>query len=420
MTLQPDSQPLLSATAGHEEVSHGQLPSVNLSGRPGGTIQSEERGMQEGMAIGDNSRTRGTIGDQVGQTVPPGAKSNQELDELRQWLAKAKEMEELALLRRIKRSYEAGDFSAIQATATGQDGTIHIKSSTSRPNLPRPEAPHQYQRKNRQDYNMWERDCEGYFARQPSEFVTEQQKIDFGIMYVSEPLKTLWSTYMASQLLNNPLWEPDWANLKQRMLNALGTPAERQQAAFEAIKACRQRDNQTPTELLHHLQSLWAEMDDQNPRRQAMEYQAALKESIYHDLLLMPLRDRMTLMDIEEQANVIYRRQGLHRQRKSDKNFQKHQRDTGNDGGDEKTPKTAKKGRFRGAFGKKPQSGAKDGQLAITPTNVSEKANIKVDKTPTCYSCGKPGHLARNCHKSKAKDNKPAEKESGKEVGQKS
>ena len=108
-----------------------------------------------------------------------------------------------------------------------KDKGLQVRGSASRPALPRPEPPHVYQKKNRQDYNMWERDCEGYHIRSLNDFRTEGQKIDFGVMYISEPLKSLWKTYCQGQLYETPLWIPTWAQFKAKMLDALGTLAER-------------------------------------------------------------------------------------------------------------------------------------------------------------------------------------------------
>lgn len=215
-----------------------------------------------------------------------------------------------------------------------------------------------YHKHNRAEYNRWERDCEGYFVQSPSRFQIEARKVEFGVRYVAENLKTLWQAHVASNLHLAPLWTPTWLELKTVMLNALGTPAERRQAAYEALKRCRQRPGQSPTDLLDYMRPLWEELGDFHPEEmKVLEYTAALHDSIHKDLYLIPYDRRTTLPAVEEQANIISRRlpskgagyqslsQGSTNQpKKAGRNSRKHQKSPSGSEGDGRTPKNAKGG----------------------------------------------------------------------------
>ena len=192
---------------------------------------------------------------------------HKELTELRTWLKNQQEQLEVAKLREIKRRVDAGDLTALDTTTIAVDRANAAMPIPSRSHLPRPEAPHVFRKKSRQDYNMWVRDCEVYHTNSPNDFISERQRVAFGIQYVAETLKTVWDQYQYQEKGRNPLWEPTWEILKQRMLDTLGTPAERYQAAYDAIKDAKQRSGQTPTELLYYLKTQWEEVDNRDDRR---------------------------------------------------------------------------------------------------------------------------------------------------------
>jgi hypothetical protein len=188
-----------------------------------------------------------------GPTVPI---VSDELQEMRTWLENTKAQEELRALRELRARYDAGDTAAVRAVSQGQGG-LSLPPVAPAAALPRPEPPQQFAKRNRAEYNRWERDCEGFFTRSAAHFVREQQKVDFGVMYISEPLKTLWRAHCLVEEVSSPSWIPTWAGLKAVMLNSLGTPQERRRQAYEQIKGCRQRAGQSPTELLDYLRPLW-------------------------------------------------------------------------------------------------------------------------------------------------------------------
>jgi hypothetical protein len=91
----------------------------------------------------------------------------------------------LARIRALRARYEAGDLTAIMEDPSNPRQPLKIPTVSSH-GLPRLKAPETYTKRNRAEYNRWERDCEGFFTRSPANFVLEQQKVDFGLMYASE------------------------------------------------------------------------------------------------------------------------------------------------------------------------------------------------------------------------------------------
>ena len=133
----------------------------------------------------------------VGQNVPEAQTVAQELEQMRSWLQQIRDQRELEKLREIRTRYEAGDLDAIKEPQTGAKTAVTaITASAS--SLPRPEPPTKYAKANRAEYNRWERDCEGFFLKSPAHFTLQQQRVDFGVTYISEPLKTLWQAHCSA------------------------------------------------------------------------------------------------------------------------------------------------------------------------------------------------------------------------------
>ena len=307
-----------------------------------------------------------------------GQEDLRELEELRQWYNRTKQKKELQELRLAKAQYEAGDSSIFPTTGIFKE-TVRMTQATSS-SLPKPEPPHSYSKKNRVDYNRWERDCEGFFLRSPIDFVTEAQRVEFGTRYISETLKSLWISYCESQIQKTPLWVPNWAAVKQVMLGALGTPAERQQSAYDQLKRCKQRTGQSPTDLLDYMRPLWAELEiERNHKLKVLEFIGALSPQVQKDLFLLPTDRRDTLSAVEEQANVIYRRSAAAEpQNRWDKS--------------KKQPRTSADADAEGDT--KPQKKAKHSKGGKSWPSHPNKADSSI---VTCWGCGKTGHYQSNC-----------------------
>lgn len=322
--------------------------------------------------------------------APPLQEVTAELEEHRSWLAKIKAQQELTLLQELKKRYESGDTSVLDDLDKG--AALPARPAAPSAHLPRPEPPQVYHKKNRMEYNRWERDCEGFFTRAPSSFVTEQQKVDFGVMYISETLKTLWRTYCASQASQDVSFGPTWPILKTTMLNALGTPVERRMQAHASLKGCKQRLGQSPTELLDYMRPLWEELGEASTASmQVLEFTAALSEEIQKDLFLLPPERRATLSQVEEQAQVIYRRRPTQRPQHGQKGQDRRadtSRNSENMGGDRKTPKRRQGANLAHPGPKRPRDTSAAGH----------KANV------TCYSCGERGHYSDKCPRAEKSD----------------
>jgi hypothetical protein len=294
--------------------TQGVNPSVSPRDRAGERLSAPSRDAEppsglQGVEEDNDQDER----DNLGQTRPILDPVAAELQELQEWVQHTKNLEELRYLREIRQRYEQGDLSALELVPN-TSGSSTLRQPVSSGSLPRPEPPTTFKKRDRAEYNRWERDCEGFFIRAPLSFRREQQKVDFGVMYLSEPLKTLWQAHVNSAL-STPGWIPTWTSLKGVMLNSLGTPEERAQIAFEQLAKAKQRPNQSPTELMDYLRPIWEELGNSYPPQlQVLSYLSSLQTEIRNDIERLPILMRSTLPQIEEQANIIYRRQGNKRQ----------------------------------------------------------------------------------------------------------
>jgi hypothetical protein len=342
----------------------------------------------------------------VAQPGPLGATPNQELQELRAWLQSAQALEELRSLQELRARYEAGDATAVLPTHPGRS-VLPTLQATPSASLPRPEPPKQFAKRNRMEFNRWERDCEGYFLRSPVHFQTERQRVDFGVMYVSDPLRTLWESNCVVNTVNSPGWVPTWQGLKAVMLNSMGTPQERKKMAYDKLKAARQQASKSPTDLLDYMRPLWEELGPSvTPEMQLLEFSAALRHDIQIELERLPFAMRSTIPMVEEQANIVYRRKNPVREQKDQQSKTKskgRRKDSQSSEGDQKTPKKAKKGKTRQSDPK----GDKKAPPSSTPKDV------------TCYRCGEPGHKSYDCTNPEKPGSDPRAAKAGKGKGQK-
>jgi hypothetical protein len=359
-------------------------------------------------------RIRGASTAKRDQNDPERARITSELEVLRQWAKETEEREELNALRELRLKYTMGDPSALLVFRKGSMAPPKAPTSSAS-QLPRPDPPQKYAKTNRAEFNRWERDCEGFFLRAPDNFLTEEQKVDFGARYLAENLKTLWRTHCATNLYHDPLWAPTWVGFKTIMLDALGTPAERKQAAYEALKRCKQLPRQSPTDLLDYMRPLWEELGSSHTAElQVLEFVSALLPEIQKDLFLVPNDRRDTIPKAEEQANIISRRrahrgtqhvekaQGSHHPGK--RGPTKHKQ-TGSD--QEEGTKTPKKS----------QDGKRGRNEPERPTK-GRKWGTKFAKS--CWACGEAGHFRNACPKNKDRPKDTPIEKSGNDRGQKS
>ncbi|KAF3031329.1 hypothetical protein E8E11_000016 [Didymella keratinophila] len=342
----------------------------------------------------------------VGRNDPEEDALDRELQELEAWHERAAKMQKVARLREAQARHLAGDPNALQMARVDTVGT-HSLPVVPTSGLPRPEPPHMFSKRTRADYNCWKRDCERYFERLPANFPQEVQKVDFGVQYLSETMKSLWAAYCTDQRLIYPLWVPTWAAMKAVMLGALGTLSERRQKAYEALNRARMLPHSTPTELLDYMRPYWEELDTTHgPELQVMGFIHALPDDIQKQLFMYPEDRRATLTQVEEIANLIHRQRGRLRA-SQDNGSAKHQgksiKAPKGGGGSKETPKRAQEGGSTHNGPKRPRgTQSKSGSPAIT-----------------CYGCGESGHIHPNCPNSDRSKKPTNEQDLGKGKGQK-
>jgi len=402
---------------------------------PGDDILTRETSLHPGEIVltpvderleEEESPVVGPIQPDTGQNEADESDTDRQIRELELWEEKQRRQEKLKRLRDRRRRYEEGDHTAIQGDLITPPTTI---TPAIRPTalLPRPDPPEKYEKRDRAQYNRWERDCERYFDQTPQLFELNQQKIDFGERYVAEPLKSLWSAWKCNRntpavyamrlnftgtiLPPAPLGPPSWKEFKEVMLNALGSKMERRHVAHTALTRRRQKQEESPTELLDALRPLWEELQEEvSEGYKVLQYTSALRRDIQDDLSRAKDEDKGTLVQIEDLANRSWRRLGQNQQYRNIDNKKGHTRDqstTNDTSGDTKTPKKAKKGR-RDRWGPNRTKPTKKDDAKTTFLRLQ------------CFRCGEVGHKANVCTKEKKSETSPKENQTGKGKGTKS
>jgi hypothetical protein len=367
----------------------------------------------------------GPIPPETGQNDADESDTDRQIRELELWEEKQRRQEKLRRLRDRRRRYEEGDHTAIQGDLVTPPVTT---TPAIRPTalLPRPDPPEKYEKRDRAQYNRWERDCERYFDQTPQLFELNQQKIDFGERYVAEPLKSLWSAWVrdrntpaAYAMRSNftgttlppaPLGPPSWKEFKEVMLNALGSKMERRHVAHTALTRRRQKQEESPTELLDALRPLWEELQEEvSEGYKVLQYTSALRRDIQDDLSRAKDEDKGTLVQIEDLANRSWRRLGQNQQYRTGdtkKSTNRAQSKTHDTPGDTRTPKKAKKSQ-RGRGGPNGAESTKKDNTKVTSFRLQ------------CFKCGEVGHKAKVCTKEKKSESSPKENQKGKGKGPK-
>ena len=320
-----------------------------------------------------------------------------QLEYEREWAQLQKDRAELESLRHRRSRIQDGSLDVLQENSP-QPQAAPIERPKSY--LPKPEPPHTFKARGRSDYNQWVRDCEKYHHRSPTDFRTEEEKVDFGAQYLGEVQRTTWEIWVGSQQHHDAEWVPTWTDLKNQMLATMGTTEERQQLAFDRIKAAKQGKH-TPIELLNYLRPLWTEVSEINESRMINEFVAALNQDVRDILERGGPGVYKTLAEVELKANQAYRTLRKAKGKGSDdaKRPKKREASPGasgdeSDGSREghKSRKRPKRGHNQHKDGKGKSDGAKD----------AWKTSIR------CYTCDQPGHIASNCpNKDKTEKDKP-------------
>ncbi|USP74003.1 retrotransposon nucleocapsid protein [Curvularia clavata] len=315
---------------------------------------------------------------------PPQTTIAQQLDELRAWRQRALDEQELKRLQEIKRRFDQGDTTALTEDLYEPHRAVGIQLE---PNVgaPRPEKPTQFTSRDRAEYNRWERECEATFRGSPKTFQTEAVKIDFGLRYITDPLRSTWDAYYHDYCRKDTNWTPTWLDLKTVMVDSLGPPEQRKLEAHRALKHIRQDWSQDPNDLLAKLDTLWSELGNAYSEEQRVrDFMGALTMTIQKELLLLEPGQRSTISDLNARARLIWDRT----KREKPSNARTTQNKQARSGTPPKNTrgyeKTLKKQRRNPADTK--------GSYAANKVRGRD-AEGKI----VCYNCGEPGHISRNC-----------------------
>jgi hypothetical protein len=317
-----------------------------------------------------------------------------------------KQQRNVELLRKIKERVEAGDLTALDGALLGDSSAIQYRPAANA-QLPRPVAPVVFTKASRQEYNSWVRDCERYFVEAPAQFPGDVQRVSFASGYLSDTLKTQWDGHCTLERTRDPTFAPTWAYLKERMLSTLGTPAERQRAAGARIKACHQKKDQTPSDLLDYLRPLWDETGRSDPDVWRQDFYLALLPDIRHDLEKLAYSEYDSLEKLEEKANALYRVQREMRQKHADHQERKDAGKRKNEAGDEDKEKSSG------------QPKKKNKKTTLDSSSITRPSGKEIK----CFACGKVGHKRPDCpdnDKFKSELASGPKPQSGKGKGQKS
>lgn len=334
----------------------------------------------------------------------PQATIAQQLQELREWRQRALEEQELRHLQEIKRRFDQGDTSALIEEVSQP---TRVLETPHEPNAgaPRPEKPTQFTNKDRAQYNRWERECEATFRGSPKTFQTESIKIDFGVRYITDPLRSSWDAYVHDERRKSSSWEPSWSNLKTVMVDSLGPPEQRKLVAHRALKHVKQEWSQDPNDLLAQLDTLWTELGDSYSEEQRiMDFIGALTMTIQKELLLLEPAQRRTLTDVNSRARLIW-----DRTRRDKPNTPKL-------GGNRSNQANSHPNRERGRekTWKRSRRTPAEQRQGMT-TNRVQSHDWKANRV--CYKCQKLGHHAKECKEGEVSNSEPSEQKSGKGRG---
>jgi hypothetical protein len=345
-----------------------------------------------------------------------GPDQAQELAELRLWFTRTQEQAELSRLAQLKARIDQGeDISILEnppRTAGAETAPQIITRVTRSAKLPEPPKPRVFKGQEKAHYEEWVRDCETYHRRAPQDLAAEDEKVQFGLGFVSQDLKRNWEAFVREKEVEQNDWAPTWAEMKQFMHNQLGSEYERTQSAFEELKGATQ-GNKTPLEFLNYLRPLWTEASVFDTQIRIRWFVAGLSPAINRHLRFNYPEEAKTLQEAENRAMSAYRRnKAVQDARKNDK------------------PADAPRGRGRGRGsrgslrGRGGQSGApqaSDGEQDPKRPRIDAAApnggprgrgrgyrgrggrgrgrggSSGRDEVTGCYICHSPAHFASEC-----------------------
>jgi uncharacterized protein YjiS (DUF1127 family) len=361
---------------------------------------------------GDDNEPRHPETEHSGASRPDAAQgeptSNEvaaQLQELRAWRQREQNRIELARLIELKRKVDEGDISLLEDDLP-HPPLLRADEPVANLGAPRPKDPETFTNRDRLQYNCWARDCETIFRGAPRLFATDVQRVDFGVRFLDETMRSTWETHRNDQLRQNSLWAPTWTQLKAVMLDCLGPEAIRRLSAHTQLKRAKQKPDQDPNHLMSELNVLWSELGDHYTEEQRkMDFLGALLPDIQKELLLRDQSEIPTVTALNILARFHWnkgKRTAMivnqpHPQRERDSKSSSDIR-AGN-------PQTRKKPRRISAAKK-------------DPTQSKLDQNGPKGDTPVCWTCNQPGHVKRDCPMRKSSSKGPLNGDSGKGKGQ--
>jgi hypothetical protein len=214
----------------------------------------------------------------------------------------------------------------------------------------------------------------------------DMQKVSFGIQYVAQELKDSWRTWVKEQAAINGQYVPTWNAFTHRMLEALGSEAERLQDAFDRLKSIRQ-GNKTPIELLTRFKPLWRETQQFTEPRQINDFVSALHPRIRQVMSSTGTRTFNRLSDAEARASSIWR--SLDKDRMSSPTPDDRQKG-------EKGPSHSRRSSNGGSRARKAQRGP-PGANQAKGSGSSDPPQKKSLAETECYHCHNLGHTKDYC-----------------------
>jgi hypothetical protein len=344
----------------------------------------------------------------------------QTLAELRSWFTRTQEQAELSRLAQLKARIEQGedvnileDLSGSARAGTALQAPIR---ATRGAKLPEPPKPRVFKGQEKASYEEWVRDCETYQRRAPQDLATQDEKVQFGLAYVSADLKRNWEAFVKEKEVEGGDWTPTWTEMKQFMHNQLGSEYERSQSAFQELIAATQ-GNKSPLELLNYLRPLWAESGVFDTQTRVRWFVSALSPAINRHVRFNYPEEAKTLHEAEIRAMSAYRRFQAAKDQKSLEKPADAQRGRGrsgrsstgatrgrgsrnqaprssNDGHDDKRAKTDPTAPERGRGGRGRGGRFRGGRTG----RGGARGNSSAQEGATgCYICHDMGHFATEC-----------------------
>lgn len=301
----------------------------------------------------------------------------QTLAELRSWFTRTQEQAELSRLAQLKARIEQGEdvniLEDLSESARARTALQALTRPTRGAKLPEPAKPRVFKGQEKASYEEWVRDCETYHRRAPQDLATQDEKVQFGLAYVSADLKRNWEAFVREKEVEGGDWIPTWTEMKQFMHNQLGSEYERSQSAFQELIAATQ-GNKSPLELLNYLRPLWTEAGVFDPQTRIRWFVSALSPAINRHVRFNYPEEAKTLHEAEIRAMSAYRRNQSFKDQKSPEKLTDAQR-----------------GRGRGARGSAGAARGRGSRKQQLQTSTDEHDDKRIRTDPAAQERGRGG-----------------------------